>query len=432
MVVRRVFGSPRDAALAVALGLVAIGGTVVAGPGQEPVQPFGPLGWALVLLAAVAWGARRAAPVGALAVIAATVVGYLVLGLPFGPVLLFVVLGAYALGRLRRARTAAVTCAVAALALAVALDVRLGDELAPPVVSVALLVLWPAVFVILPAMGGVIARLRAAATTRERRELVVRAAEQERLRVAREVHDTAGHGFALVTMQAGVALTVFDEQPDQVRRSLEAIRDTGERALRELHVTLDAMHGADARSAGAALGVDARSAGAPLGADARSAGAPLGADARSAGAPLGADARSACAPPGEPPDPAAGLVELVERARAGGLTVDLAIEGGAHPPPAEVGAVLVRVVQESLTNVVRHAGDPAATVRVSYRDHEVSTTVSDRGRGVVRPDATGSGGRGLAGLRARVEELGGTLRAAARPGGGFEVSARIPTTGPPR
>ncbi|MEV6981516.1 histidine kinase [Sphaerisporangium sp. NPDC051017] len=212
----------------------------------------------------------------------------------------------------------------------------------------------------------------------------------ERARIAAEVHDAAGHGLAVIAMQAGVALLMLDEDPEQVRASLEAIRSTSMQALGHLRSALD--------------GID-------------------------------------------PATPDEGLAGLVGRVRAAGLPVVLV---PAEPSvPAHLAGTVHRVVRESLTNVLRHAGPTEAVVNITGDAREFVLEVTDRGRALsaygegrgpstpaegreLPGPAEGAGlsgpveGRGLAGMRAQVREVGGTFGAGPREGGGFRVVARFP------
>ncbi|MEU4541395.1 histidine kinase [Streptosporangium sp. NPDC023825] len=187
----------------------------------------------------------------------------------------------------------------------------------------------------------------------------------ERARIAEEVHDVAGHGLATIAMQAGVALLVFDERPDQVRASLEAIRSTSVLALGRLRSALDLI------DPGALADHD--------------------------------------------------LSRLIDGVRAAGVPVD--VEPAAPDVPAHLEGVVYRVVRESLTNVLRHAGPTRALVRVTGDPDAFVLEVADRGSG---PSGTAAEGRGLAGMRARVTEAGGAFGAGPREGGGFRVVARFP------
>jgi signal transduction histidine kinase len=321
-----------------------------------------------VVLAAVAWAWHRVAPVGSAAAVVAMVVAYVVAGLPYGPVLVFPALACFAVTRYRPAAVAVPFCAVAGVGLAAALWTRLGSGHLEAVA--AILLAWPAVFVVVPALAGALVRSRSRAAARERDALLAQGADAERLRVAREVHDIAGHGFAVVAMQAGVALTVLEEEPAQARLSLEAVRATAERALHELQAALDTLH---------------------------------------ADAPVAGD-----------------VPELVERIRSTGLPVDLTVTGDPGAVGPEVSTTVYRVVQEALTNVLRHAGPTTAEVAIDY-GAEVAVAVRDHG-----PGATHDAGRGLRGLRERVERLHGRFAAADAPDGGYAVSATIPDPAAPR
>jgi signal transduction histidine kinase len=177
------------------------------------------------------------------------------------------------------------------------------------------------------------------------------------------VHDAAGHGLATIAMQAGIALLMLDERPDQARESLEAIRSTSMQALNELRSALDLI---------------------------------------------------------DPKTPDHDLARLVDGVRAAGLSV--VVEPAEPDVPAHLQGTVYRVVRESLTNVLRHAGPTGAVVRVTGDPSEFVLEVTDRGSGLSWPVE----GRGLAGMRARVAEAGGTFGAGPCEGGGFRVVARFP------
>ncbi|MGW6499710.1 sensor histidine kinase [Nonomuraea angiospora] len=189
----------------------------------------------------------------------------------------------------------------------------------------------------------------------------------ERARIAGEVHDAAGHGLAAIAMQAGIALVTLDDDPEQARASLRAIRETSTTALAQLRAALD--------------GID----------------------------PPGAD-----------------LAGLIDGVRAAGLPVD--VEPADLAVPAHLRAAVYGVVRESLTNVLRHAGPTRALVRVGGGAGEFVVEVADRGAGRTGSGSGSDEGRGLAGMRARVTEAGGHLAAGPREGGGFQVTARFPRT----
>jgi len=207
-------------------------------------------------------------------------------------------------------------------------------------------------------------------------EQVRRTATEERLRMAQDLHDGVGHGLAVIAMQAGVALHVLDQDPAAARRSLEAIRDTSREsldALRDELVRLSPAHGEPA--------------------------------------------------PRKPRNGLADLDVLAARVRAGGVQVVLDVEPVGVSDP--VDAVAYNVVQEALTNVLRHSGATAAHVAVRRAAAGLEIEVTDDGRGGRAP-AAGGQGLGIPGMRSRVEALGGSLEAAPIPGGGFAVRALMP------
>jgi signal transduction histidine kinase len=228
-------------------------------------------------------------------------------------------------------------------------------------------------------------RLRLAQEERET-ETARRLAE-ERLRIARELHDTVAHSMATITVQAGSALHVLDNgqrgnPPPAVRAALIAIRDTGKSVLADIRVTLGQLRG-DGRD------VDA-------------------AEIRTAGLDR--------------------LPALSDAVRAAGAPVSVSIEGEQVPLEPGVDHAAYRILQESLTNVLRHAGPQAsAMVRLRYAPGALTIEVTDDGS--APPAGAGDGlGHGLTGMAERVAAVGGELTARPRPGGGFEVRATLPVS----
>jgi len=344
--------------------------------------------WAVLLMVvaagALAW--RRAAPMVALGGAVGAVGVYLLGGYPYGPIQLCMVLAMFEVAGRYRLRTSLLACGLAAAAAVALVLSRLVPEADLP----AVLVLGWTSWLVVPWSLGALVQVRSTAAERARHDLVARVALEERIRVTQEIHDVAGHGFAAVAMQAGVALLVLEERPDQARRSLEAIRETSTRALSELRATLDAFH--------------------PPG-EAR----PVVASSAVGAAPVADEVGLG------------GLHALIDHVQAGGLPVDLEVDRTGVTLPREVDAAAYRVVQEALTNVLRHAGPTRALVRVTREDDQVVVEVADRGRGTAQ--ASPDGGRGLPGMRARVESAGGSLAAGPRDGGGFQVVARLPLAG---
>jgi signal transduction histidine kinase len=382
---RRGTGGPSklDIGIAVAAAVLVVVGTMAAATLQDEIRPLDVGAFTLVTLAAVALAWRRRAPVAVLGVIVTLVAAYLLLGYPYGPIQLCMVLAMFEVARRRGLRSSLLACAAAIAAITAATLSRtlVQAHLSALLVPALLLVVWTS-WLVIPWLVGALVQVRAAAARRARQELVATAALEERMRVASEVHDVAGHGLAAVAMQAGVALLVFDEQPKQAKESLEAIQSTSVQALNDLRMMLDAFD--------------------------RRTGAEPGGTGAVAGQGLG------------------DLDALADRMRAAGLPVQLSLEDVAVPE--DVGQVAYRVVQEALTNVLRHAGPTTAEVRVHRDQGTLVVEVLDGGVGAaaVRP------GLGLTGMRNRVVAVGGELTAEPRTGGGFRVCARLPIGGAAR
>ncbi|MEH1126746.1 sensor histidine kinase [Micromonospora sp. CPCC 206061] len=264
-----------------------------------------------------------------------------------------------------------VSLAVAALAVSV-----FQDEALPTVPNkyATFLILVP---IVVASLGRRTWRMRALTLEREQTEAVRRAAEQERARIARELHDVVTHNVSVMVIQAGAARKVMDAAPDQARQALLAVEAGGRAAMAELrHVMGLISPAADAPDLAPQPGLD-------------------------------------------------GLVTLVERVRAAGLPVDLTVEGRSRPVPAGVSLTAYRVVQEALTNTVKHAAGATATVTLGYEVEHLRVEVLDNGGRPNASTATGNG-RGLVGLRERMAIYGGTLDAGPRPTGGYRVRAVIP------
>jgi signal transduction histidine kinase len=218
------------------------------------------------------------------------------------------------------------------------------------------------------------AQERADRAERTREEEARRRVDAERLRIAREVHDTVAHAIAIVNVQAGVTAHVLDKRPEQARDALVTIEQTSARALRELRDTLGVLRDTE-------------------------------------------DERA--------PTPGLGrLDEICELAREAGLDVTVETRG---PPgaelPSSVDHAAYRILQESITNVIRHAGPARVAIAVRYSERELRIEVTDDGRG---PSDANASGRGIAGMRERCALLGGELTAGRGPAGGFQVRARLP------
>jgi signal transduction histidine kinase len=391
----RLRSSPARLAAGLGLGVVALLGTLIAenpqgnGPHQARQLDF----WGgLLIVAAVTLTVTLlpTAPLPSLVAALLLVNGYLLLHYPYGPIQLCSVVAMYALARRRRFGPSLLICGGAAVVTSGTIYLQHpGDVALPWVLALA----WTG-WLIVPWLLGALVQTAAAGRERTRRHLIAQGAMEERVKLAAEVHDVAGHGFALVAMQAGVALLDFETKPDQVRRSLEAIQTTSSKSLTALRGMLDTFHD-ELRPETTAEPVAA-----PV---------PAPVETRDR---VGLD----------------GLVDLVDQVRAGGLPVRLDIRNLFRSPDAEADAVSYRVVQESLTNVLRHAGPTTAEVAVEQDAESLLVRVQDRGRGgPVEPHGQAQGqARGLAGMRRRVEAVGGSITAGPRDGGGFRVEARLP------
>jgi len=228
-------------------------------------------------------------------------------------------------------------------------------------------------------MAEVAERLRRAEAEREGE--AERRLERERLRIARELHDVLAHTIAVIGVQAGVAAEALADAPGEARAALRTIREKSREATAEVR---------------AALGVLREPEG---------------------------DAPRAPAPG------LAQLQELVDAATAAELRVELAVTGAARPLPAAVDLTAYRIVQESLTNVIRHAEAREATISIHYDPDAVVVEIDDDGRGSSNGAPTAADGHGLAGMRERAAALGGRLEAGPAPhlGGGFRVRTWLPT-----
>jgi signal transduction histidine kinase len=214
---------------------------------------------------------------------------------------------------------------------------------------------------------------------RAREEQERRQASEERLRIARELHDVLGHHLSLISVQAGVGLHLMDNRPEQAREALTAIKTASSEALREVRAVLGVLQPEEEAA---------------------------------------------------PRQPALGLDRLDELTADAGLPVTTRITGDRRPLPAEVDRATYRIVQEALTNVRKHAAPgSAAEVTVDYAPAELRLSVRNEGVQSDEPPRQDSSpaGTGIGGMRARAESLGGSLVAGPLPAGGFVVSAWLPT-----
>jgi signal transduction histidine kinase len=220
-------------------------------------------------------------------------------------------------------------------------------------------------------------REKAARLEREQQERAKLAVAEERARIAREMHDVVAHNLSVMVVQSSAARRMIDRNPERASEALASVEHTGREALAEMRRMLDMLRGDDEDVALA-------------------------------------------------PQPSIDELDaLLERARESGLDVDLEVEGERRRVQSSVDLSCFRIVQEALSNTIKHAGAEHAHVRLRYGPDEVEVDVTDDGRGV-RPQRNGNSGHGLVGMRERVAMLGGRLEAGYRADGGFEVRATLP------
>ncbi len=360
------------------------GQTVVSG--GHPVVPNA--SWAafvLVGVAAVSLAWRRRHPLAVLAVSLTCVVVYSLLGYVNGTALLDVMIALYTVATMVPSRqawiaaTIVLACLMAATAVSNPFGAFGGGEFLIPGEVAAAVSLGVA-------LGNRRAYLRAveeraAQAERTREEEAARRVDAERLRIARELHDAVAHTLSMINVQAGAAAHIANQHPEQAAAALVAIRVASKEGLREMRSILNVLRQADEAD--------------------------------------------------QPTQPAPGLGlldTLVGTANRAGLSTSVRVDGTPQHLPATVDLAAYRIIQESLTNAVRHAGEASATVALAWSDGWLGVEVSDTGRGAAaNGEVPDGGGHGLVGMRERAAAVGGTLEAGPLPGGGFAVRARLPT-----
>ncbi|MGP4028507.1 sensor histidine kinase [Actinomadura sp. 3N407] len=357
-------GRAADEALAGGVLLLVAAGSLRSVIGaREESWPATALSWGLIVVACGALYFGRRHPVAVAGVVVTATGVYYVTSAYDGPLMIAPIVALYLIASAGRLQAAV---AVAALVVIGTGAGTLAGNDDVNGVAVFMLTGWVVAMV---ALGWVRHSRRVYLREAERR-----AAGEERLRIARDLHDVAGHHISLINVQAGTALHRFRRDPAQAEAALAAIKESSRDALRDLRATLGVLRQADEE-----------------------------------------------APTAPAPD-LDRIGELVESARAAGLTVRTRVTGDAGPLPGGVELAAYRIVQESLTNVVRHASAGTVTVRIERGPRSVLVEVADDGRGA----AAGATGGGVRGMRERARALGGELTAGPGPDGGFLVRARLP------
>ncbi|MQY04093.1 sensor histidine kinase [Actinomadura macrotermitis] len=367
---RPVRGGVADAALAGGVFLLVGLGSLrsLVGAREEPWSGT-VIDWVLLAAACAALAWWRRYPVAVAVFVLAATAAYYLTSHYDGPLMVAFVVALYGVAAGGRLRAAVVIAAVALIGTGAGTLAGNGD------VNGVALFMFAGWLVAVVSLGWAWHTRRAHAREAERR-----AAGEERLRIARELHDDVGHHLSLINVQAAAALRRLRRNaatgPEQAEAALDAIKQSSREALRELRATLGMLREAGERA------------------------------------------------PTAPPPSLARIGELAASARLAGLDVRTHISGGERSLPAEVELAAYRIAQESLTNVARHARATAATVRIDCGPRQVTVEVTDDGRG----PAGGPGGSGIAGMRERARALGGEMTAGPAPGGGFAVRACLPTS----
>jgi signal transduction histidine kinase len=341
------------------------------------------LGCGLVLLHTVPLVARRRFPLAVLATSVASGLAFAALDLPPDLLWMTFLVAVYSVAAYGSRWVSLAGLVVAEVGWA-AIQLTPGRFQAPTVISNALLIaaVW-----LLGHFVGVrrvyVGQLeeRTAELEQAREELARRAVTEERLRLARELHDVVAHAMSVIAVQSGVGAHIANTQPEEAAKALVAIEATSRGALEELRRLLGVL-------------------------------------------------RQEHEPQGDlaPVPGLADLDSLLAEVSKAGLAVKLRVNGTRPPVPAGVDLSAYRIVQEALTNVVKHAGPAHAQVTIGYRDQDVTVEVTDDGQGAVTAagDGRAGTGHGLIGMRERVQAFGGDLEVGPRPGGGFRVAARLP------
>jgi len=364
----------------------AFGGTV------DPVL-VGPIAIALLVAGVVVLPWRWRWPRGVLLVTLATTVGFALVVSPRGPFVAALTM-AMANAWLRGHRWWVAVSGAVAIAVLPTADAVLGRSSVLDLSAVLLCVAWVTVTIAVSELVRV--RLeRVAERRRQRAEADRRRATDERVRIARELHDSVAHSMSLINLQAGVALHLGADLPGQTRESLANIRDSSREALVELRTILGVLRSVDGTREGAADGEGSERA------------------------------------------PTAGLdrvADLVERARAAGVDVTLSLDGDRAGVHGVTDRNAFRIVQESVTNVMKHAPGHRAAVTISIGPDVVDLLVEDhpaqsQSAGIPSTEPLASTGNGIIGMRERANAVDGTLSAGPTTDGGWRVAARLPIVG---
>lgn len=366
-----------DAVVALTILFVEIIGAYVVAQSQPGYRAPDVVALLLLGAGATALAFRRRYPGWTLILVNVATLFYVVLGYPKGPNFLSMFV-AFFTAVVEGRRLIAWVVLTAEFVLFPWLPYALGRGSAPSSALMVGLAGW----LLVQATVAEIAYIRQQRVQQARDEEARRRSGEERLRMARELHDVLGHNISLIHVQAGVALHLMDQQPEQARVALAVIKATSKDALRELRSVLDVLRQVHEE------------------------------------------------PPRTPSPGLADLSDLISRATDAGLHVQTQISGDLQGLPASVDLAAYRIIQEALTNVMRHSYPTTSSLKVTREAQELTLQIEDTGGSIESRDLTGSG-QGILGMHERAKALGGVVEAGPRPHGGFRVLARLPLDGRP-
>jgi signal transduction histidine kinase len=355
--------------------------------GSRPLTDLGNLGYVLLIVSGLVLVVRRRWPVAVFVTAGVASLAYYTAGFSDGPGWIGLFVALYTLTAYGDGRRSVAIAGVGITALTIGWFVTAAG-IEPPA-AIGWVFFRVAASVMAAALGESVRSRRAVAAEalerahqaeRTREEVARSRVDAERLRIAREVHDTVAHAIAIINVQAGVTAYLLDKRPEGAREALVTIERTSARALHEMRAVLGVLRDADN---------------------------------------------------GNAPQPGLDHVtELAAMAGEAGLDVTLEVPSSAVPLPSAVDHTAYRILQESITNVIRHAGPTRVTVALAYGTDVLEVRVTDEGGRDASGSAVDTGqrepGRGIIGMRERCGLLGGQLSAGPRPEGGYEVRARLP------
>jgi signal transduction histidine kinase len=359
-------------ALPAVISAVALAGSFGAADSQTDRREADWLMVVLILIGSVSLYWRRTRPVPVLWATVCSTLAYMLMQYPYGPVIFSFVIAAFTV--IRCGHRLAGWAGIVALYVG-----HVGGRLILGINEDGIyqILLVGTIFVVLGFTAELFRaqRDRAMAAARTRQEAELRKAGEERLRIAQELHDVVAHHISLINVQASTALHLVDRQPEQAGPALAAIKEASKEALVELRSIVGILRQSDESA------------------------------------------------PRQPVAGLEGLEQLVSRTSRAGLEVHTIVHGDPHPLPTRLDRAAFRIIQESLTNIVRHAKANAATVRIQYGEDALVIQVDDDGQSLTGPPKEGNG---IIGMRERATALGGTLTATRTPTGGLRITAQLP------